>query len=141
MHSNLGDRVRGNLLSQGILNNSESIEYGQGVRLETYRGALIIRHGGVSWGFRAQLVRFVDQQFSIAVLCNADSLNAKSLAFQVADYYLGESLDRTDGASLLRPETEETSKDDVREFIDYSADDLEAYTGRYYAPALESFIK
>jgi len=51
-----------------------------------------VRHSGSSWGFRTELVRFVEPGLSIAIACNADSANPGNLAQRVADHYLADQL-------------------------------------------------
>jgi len=68
------------MLTEGTLNNGDPIGYAQGIRLDEYRGVRTVRHSGSSWGFRTELVRFVEPGLSIAVACNADSANPGNLA-------------------------------------------------------------
>jgi hypothetical protein len=49
-------------------------------------------HAGTFQNFRAELMRFPAQHFSVAVLCNTGSANATALATQVADIYLADAL-------------------------------------------------
>ena len=54
------------MLTEGHLNNGEPTGYAQGIRLYEYRGLRTVGHHGSSWGFRTQLVRFVEQVSSRA---------------------------------------------------------------------------
>lgn len=47
-----------------------------------------ISHGGGTAGYRADLVRYPDQQVSVAVLCNVTTANATDYSRAVADLYL-----------------------------------------------------
>ncbi len=70
------------------LNNGENSEYGFGLFLKEYRGLSQIAHGGIYNGFRADLIRFPEQKFSVACLCNLYNIDAGKLAQDVADLYL-----------------------------------------------------
>ena len=80
------------MLTEGHLNNGEPIGYAQGVRLDEYRGLGTVGHSGSSWGFRTELVRFVEPGLSIAISCNSDNANPGNLAEQVADHFLADQL-------------------------------------------------
>jgi CubicO group peptidase (beta-lactamase class C family) len=77
------------LETPGRLANGRSHGYGLGLRLGDYRGLREVWHSGTTAGYRAYLVRFPDQRFSVAVLCNVGSADAERLAHGVADQYLG----------------------------------------------------
>ena len=70
------------------LNNGEPLNYVFGQFLETYRGLKTIRHGGGMLGFQSELLRFPEKELTVIVLANANNLNARAKAFQVADILL-----------------------------------------------------
>jgi len=72
-----------------------------GLRLGSYRGLPIVEHGGVTFGYRTELLRFPEQKFTVICLCNIASAEPKNLARQVADLYLADKL--RPGASALSP--------------------------------------
>jgi CubicO group peptidase (beta-lactamase class C family) len=72
----------------GTLNNGRALTYAWGLEIGRYRGQRIVEHGGSLGGYRAHLVRFPDQHFSVACLCNLGSIAPGSLARQVADIML-----------------------------------------------------
>ncbi|HSJ06788.1 MAG TPA: serine hydrolase domain-containing protein [Longimicrobiales bacterium] len=76
----------------GTLNSGEAIAYARGLTTGEYRGVRTVSHGGAWGGYRAELMRFPEQRFSVAVLCNLASTNPTRLARQVADIYLGDVL-------------------------------------------------
>ena len=78
------------MLTEGTLNNGDPIGYAQGVVPSEYRGLRTVGHGGHSWGFRTELVRFVEPGLSIAIACNAEYAEPGDLARQVADHYLAD---------------------------------------------------
>ena len=50
----------------------------------------MISHGGAFVGFRAQMIRFPEQHFSVIVLANLSTINPTKLAKRVADIYLAD---------------------------------------------------
>ncbi|MVM29035.1 serine hydrolase [Spirosoma sp. HMF4905] len=76
------------LLTKGVLANGDTIPYALGLSHGKYKGLPTVSHTGGFKGFRTQLIRFPQQQFSVVVLCNLGSLNPSALANKVADIYL-----------------------------------------------------
>jgi CubicO group peptidase (beta-lactamase class C family) len=67
--------------------------YGAGFFVWTYRGLKVVEHGGANAGYRAALVRFPEQRFSVALLCNTDEVvSPEEQAIKVADVFLGKVL-------------------------------------------------
>lgn len=69
-------------LTTGAVNN-----YAFALTLSSYRGLPIVEHGGSDAGYRAELIRFPRERFSVAVLCNTPTA-PDLLARRVADLYL-----------------------------------------------------
>lgn len=76
------------MLTPGTLNDGTELDYAFGLGVSEYEGLRMISHGGGFIGFRAELIRFPEQGFSVAVLCNLDCIDAELLALTVADIYL-----------------------------------------------------
>src|SRR5580693_2570315 len=74
--------------TQGVLNNGKQIEYALGLFISTYRGLPIVEHGGALFGYRTELLRFPQQNFSVITLCNLGTSSPRRLANQVAEIYL-----------------------------------------------------
>lgn len=72
----------------GVLNSGESIDYASGLALGEYKGLKTISHGGAFVGFRAELLRFPEQKFSVVVFANRVDAQPTSMAYQVANIYL-----------------------------------------------------
>jgi CubicO group peptidase (beta-lactamase class C family) len=90
-----GDWVIEQMQVRGQLNDGEQIAYARGVVIGSYRGLKVVEHSGGDAGYRSHLMRFPDQRFSVACLCNYGGTNPSRFARQVADLYL---------ASVLSPE-------------------------------------
>jgi CubicO group peptidase (beta-lactamase class C family) len=78
------------MLTRGILNDGDTIDYAFGLVHEAYKGLKTVRHGGGWRGFSATLERFPEQRFSVAVLCNSETIRRRLLALadQVVDIHL-----------------------------------------------------
>jgi CubicO group peptidase (beta-lactamase class C family) len=85
-----GKDVMALLHTQGVLNSGEKLEYAFGLQIDDYRGLKIVEHGGSLGGYRAELLRFPEQRFSVIILSNLSSVVPNRLARQVADLYLVE---------------------------------------------------
>jgi CubicO group peptidase (beta-lactamase class C family) len=116
---------------QGKLNSGKVLDYAKGLSIGEYRGLRTVSHGGSWGGYRAQLLRFPEQHFSVACLCNLGSANPSGRAARVADVYL---------ATLMKPreakkETEEeTAKE--KKVISQTAEELKSYPGDYWSEEL-----
>jgi hypothetical protein len=80
------------MLERGKLNSGELQDYASGLVLGTYKGLPTVDHGGADAGYRSDLIRFPEQHFSTAVLCNFANTNPSALARQVADIVLARDL-------------------------------------------------
>ncbi len=72
----------------GTLNNGDKLTYAFGLTIDQYGGRRRVQHGGALGGYRAMLMRFPDEHFSVAMLCNIASANTGLLAERVTDGYL-----------------------------------------------------
>ena len=84
------------MLTRGKLNNGKKLEYAYGLEIMPYKGLNTVSHGGAWAGYRAELLRFPDQKFSVICLCNLSSMEPEELAVNVADIYLGDLLEDDD---------------------------------------------
>lgn len=62
--------------------------YGLGWRVDDVRGHRRIRHGGSQPGFRTEYTRFVDDQLSVIVLVNGESVRPDDIALEVAGQFI-----------------------------------------------------
>jgi len=123
------------LQKPGNLNNGKVLDYAKGLFHQDYRGLPTIRHGGAWGGYRAELLRFPGQHFSVACLCNVENASPEERAERVADIYLG---------ALMKPreeKKEEGQKAAAREgmerkSIPLTANQLKAYAGDYWSAEL-----
>jgi len=114
---------------RGKLNNGKVLDYAKGLRLQDYRGLQTVSHGGAWGGYRAELLRFPEQHFSVACLCNVGNAGPTRRAHQVADIYLGSSMKPRENKS---EESENKEKSEVA----LAADQLRNYSGDYWSEEL-----
>ena len=122
------------MLNAGHLDNGAGIGYAQGIVLGEYRGLQTVGHSGSSWGFRTQLVRFVEPALSIAVSCNADGIDAGRLAQQVADYYLADQL----GPEIPDEDDGQREREMPAEPVQLTTSQLAVFSGEFYSPELDA---
>ncbi len=87
---------KGTLLKEletpGILNDGQPTNYGMGLMLGNYRGLATVEHDGALFGYRADLLRFPSQEFTVVCLCNAANAAPESRARKVADLFLKDEM-------------------------------------------------
>jgi CubicO group peptidase (beta-lactamase class C family) len=118
------------LQEPGKLNSGKVLDYAKGLRIADYRGLRTVSHGGSWGGYRAELLRFPEQHFSVACLCNRGDANPTRRAHQVADIYLG---------SMMKPKEEKKAAEREaaeKKEIPLSAEQLRIYTGDYWSSEL-----
>ena len=110
----------------GRLNDGRSITYAFGLVVDTYKGQRIVSHGGSWAGYRTEMMRFLDERFTVICISNLGSIDPTSLCMQVADIYLDDKI-----------------KSGPVKKIDLSADEMEQYTGIYQGKYLtvEVFVR
>jgi CubicO group peptidase (beta-lactamase class C family) len=105
-----GEDALAQMQTPGRLNGGAAVDYGLGLAIGNYKGLKIVEHGGSDAGYRSHLMRFPDQRFSIACLCNLGAAAPNQFARKVADIYLADQLkpdapkDNTAGVKLSEKE-------------------------------------
>jgi CubicO group peptidase (beta-lactamase class C family) len=67
----LGAFVSAKIKEPATLKNGRKLTYARGLMLETTYGGPLVWHGGSAAAYKSVVGRFVDQNISIAILCNA----------------------------------------------------------------------
>ena len=80
------------MLERGKLNSGEQQDYASGLVIGTYKGLPTVDHAGADAGYRSDMIRFPEQHFSVAVLCNFADTDPSALAHQVTDIVLARDL-------------------------------------------------
>jgi len=112
------------ILTPGVLNSGEKLNYAFGLGVDQYKGLKMISHGGAFVGFRADMIRFPEQNFSVICLANLGSFDPSRLARKVADIY------KKDKVPAERPE-----------FIKLSEAELIKFSGTFHDPKRGVFWK
>jgi len=105
---NGGQEIIRKMHEEGLLNNGESCGYAFGLNNGTYKGLKTVSHGGSLAGYRAQLMRFPEEKFSVIVLANRGDANPTAKSFQVADIFLK---DKFRNEAEEKPAAKERKKD------------------------------
>jgi CubicO group peptidase (beta-lactamase class C family) len=132
-NARVGDRALIELMqTPAVLANGTTIPYGLGLEIGRYRGARTIGHGGDDPGYVAHVVRYPDQGFAVALLCNLDSIGpaTSALTQRIADVYLATALTTPSAATT-------TTSPQVL----LSAADLTVKAGRYRDPVKEGLLR
>jgi hypothetical protein len=77
---------------RGKLNDGEQLDYASGLIMGTYRGLATVDHGGLDAGYRSDMIRFPDQHFTAACLCNSNAADPNQLTRKVAEIYLARKM-------------------------------------------------
>jgi hypothetical protein len=97
-----------------------------------YRGLNTVSHGGSWGGYRAELLRFPDQHFSVVCLCNRSDVSPERRAKQVADIYLPSVLKEKEPKKDEDDEAETKAKPEVP----VAAEELKKLAGDYWSDEL-----
>jgi CubicO group peptidase (beta-lactamase class C family) len=124
-----GKEFLAEMQERGKLSGGKVLDYARGLFVQDYRGLRTVSHGGAWGGYRAELLRFPDQHFSVACLCNVGNAGPSRRARQVADIYLGNLMKPRETRSL-------ESKSKEKSEVTVSADQLRTYSGEYWSEEL-----
>lgn len=80
------------MLEPGVLRSGEVLDYASGLTRGSYRELPLIAHGGAFVGFRAQIMRFPEQQTSIVCLSNRADFDADARCLEIAELLFAELL-------------------------------------------------
>lgn len=121
-----GDWVIEQMQIRGQLNDGQMLPYARGLSIGNHKGLRTVEHSGGDAGYRSHLVRFPEQRFSVACLCNSGAVNPGSLAFQVADIHLAGSITPSPTPAVLTglTLTEEELSSKVGVYWDARSEDI-----------------
>ncbi|MBT9163150.1 MAG: Penicillin-binding protein 4* [Chloroflexi bacterium] len=131
-HNKLGKgdaNLMAQVLTPGTLNSGERLDYAFGLIIGDYNGMRMVSHGGAFVGFRAEMIRFPEQEFTVICLANLSSINPGQLARQVADVYLADQV-KARGNGTVEPQR-----------IELPAQELQDKVGLYHSPITNEILK
>lgn len=76
------------MTTPGTLNSGEKINYAFGMWRGEYKGLPIIRHSGNMFGYRAQILSFPEQKFTVIALSNNSAIFPSVIVEKLADINL-----------------------------------------------------
>lgn len=126
-----GDDFPTAMLARGALNDGKTLDYASGLVHASHNGLKTVQHGGGFVGFRAQMIRFPEQRFTVIVLCNLATMNPTGLAQQVADVYLADVMARS-GAGAASPLGVAAPKPSQPAVVELSREARKRVTGFYF---------
>lgn len=94
-----GDALQKTIHTRGVLTKGDTLTYAFGNNVGTYRGLRMTYHSGALMGYRADVVRFPDQKFSVLSACNLGTIDPSSIALRIAEQFLGDKM----GPATPRP--------------------------------------
>ncbi len=111
---------------------SDTSSYGFGLEIAKYRGLRTIGHGGGGGGYADYVVRYPDQGFAVALLCNLDNIGANGgvtlLTQGVADIYLSDVFTTPSAGRVIATPAH----------VSLSSEQLASKVGLYRDPVTES---
>jgi CubicO group peptidase (beta-lactamase class C family) len=124
------------LQQPGKLNSGKELDYAKGLSVGQYRGLRTVRHGGSWGGYRAELLRFPDQHFSVVCLCNLGTARPSKRANQVAEIFLGTQMAPAKPAATPANDDDENSQKPVHA-LNLTAGQLKRFEGNYWSEELQ----
>jgi CubicO group peptidase (beta-lactamase class C family) len=134
-----GPALINELLTPGTLNNGERLDYAYGLFVGRYKGLNVVDHAGALAGYRADLIRFPEQRFSVALMCNFANANPGNFVRQVADIYLADQLELDQAEASAKKEP--GGMDGVAGTVTLSAEQLAGKAGIYWHSASEEAMR
>jgi hypothetical protein len=114
---------------RGRLNNNKLLDYAKGLFIGTQRGLPTVEHAGSWGGYRAQLLRFPEQHFSVVCLCNLGNANPVRRAAEVAEIFLTNQMKAKEPLAVstppVAPREMQTDPAKLSAYVgDYASDEL-----------------
>ena len=118
----LGKELMDMLHRTGVLNDGKKLRYAFGLNVGKYKGLKLVAHGGAFVGFRADMIRFPEEKFTVICLANLASINPSKLCRQIADIYM---------ADKFTEDTEPEKEAESTTPVTLSQDELQNKVGKY----------
>ena len=88
-------------------------------------------------GFRADMIRFPEQRFSVICLANLSSVNPSQLARRVADIYLEDEMEPVPEREVEDRRRPPEREREAREPLTLTGELISQYSGSYYSEELD----
>lgn len=117
------------MLTRGILNKGDTLNYAFGINLGTFRSHYMIQHGGSIGGYRSMVRAFPNEALNLVVLTNFSSSNSGHLINRMSEIMLElEPMVSTTTTRIKPPKHHRLSKEE-----------LKSISGRYLSPELDTY--
>lgn len=127
-----GAQAINQMISQGILNNGDTLDYAFGLYNERYKGTQRIFHSGSSAGYRSNLHWLPEFQLGFILLSNRSDLGGAKKAEQLIEILVGDQLDQR----LMDSNGEKEESGPITP--EMSMEELKSLQGQYYSPELQT---
>lgn len=121
----------------GTLNNGDKINYAAGLSIANNKGLKMIHHSGAFVGYKAEMLRFPEVQFSVIVLANRADSDPTQMAQRIANIFLKDEFKKEKRVVTKKPKTK--SKKNVS--IKLSKEELSVFVGDYWSEISKSSRK
>jgi CubicO group peptidase (beta-lactamase class C family) len=132
-----GKELLAEMQEPGKLDSGKLLDYAKGLFVGEYRGLHTVRHGGSWGGYRAELLRFPNEHFSVACLCNLGTARPSRRANKVADIYLGSLMKSAKPAT----DDDEEAPAKKKETVAVTAEQRKAFEGTFWSEELQVAYK
>jgi len=129
-----GGGITEQMLRPGLLNDGEQLDYLTGLQRKTHKGLEVVYHEGGIMGFLSLWLRFPEQKFSLALLCNVVDANAYASADGIINTYLEEYLEEEES-------DEDAGEAETADFIELPEEALQRFVGGYRGEETALVIK
>jgi CubicO group peptidase (beta-lactamase class C family) len=129
-----GDSLQRVISTRGVLTNGDTLTYAFGNEITSYRGLRTVEHGGALMGYKAYILRFPDQHFTVLMTCNLGAIDPGPLAHAVAEVFLGDKLGPAQVATA--PAARQASTSGTADAVPSPAD-VGVLVGDYYSEDLD----
>lgn len=115
--------------------DGETIYHAMGQFVRNYRGLDIVNHTGRDAGFRAYLVRFPSEKFSVIVLGNDADFDSFQTGLKIAEFYLK---DKLKPKAIVKVTEANPINDPQKSNLDATSFNLSEFVGRYQSEELST---
>ena len=118
----------------GRLNNGDELVYASGLGIKKYKGLKMIHHSGSYVGYKSEMIRFPEAQFTVIVLANRMDVDPAKMAKKVADLFL-------DNNYKAANKKEHSASKTSSKPISLTTKELGAFKGYYWSSINKSAVK
>lgn len=123
-----GPQVVERLHTRGVLNDGTRLDYAFGLVITSVLGQRVVEHGGALGGYRTYIGRAPDLAFTVIVLANLDSIDARGLALRASQVYFADFLPPPPPAAEPPPAADQAPADTAIAEVP----GLDAFAGLYF---------